>query len=105
VIAFEDDAPRKIRSIGEFANATTDNAITVFKHAEKLARAYRGYINAVNTDQGTQFYAGGGKKRKGVSRFEQYLNARGVNHSPSKRNNPQTNGKIERWFLEYRRHR
>jgi putative transposase len=22
-----------------------------------------------------------------------------------KRNNPQTNGKIERWFLEYRRHR
>jgi transposase InsO family protein len=105
VIAFEDDASRKILSIGEFANATTKSAIAAFKHAEELARAYRGYINAVNTDQGTQFYAGGGKKRKGVSRFEQYLNARGVNHIPSKRNNPQTNGTIERWFQEYGRHR
>jgi hypothetical protein len=64
VIAFEDDAPRKILSIGEFTHATTENAITVFKHAEKLARAYRGYINAVNKDQGTQFYAGGGEKKR-----------------------------------------
>jgi putative transposase len=106
VIAFEDDASRKILSIGGFSNATTENAITAFKRAEEVARAYRGYIIAVNTDQGSQFYASGGeKKSKGVSRFEQYLNARGVRHIPSKRNNPQTNGKIERWFQEYRKHR
>jgi putative transposase len=106
VIAFEDDAARKILSIGEFAHATADNAIAVLQRAEEVARTYRSHILEVNTDQGSQFYASGGeKKRQGVSRFEEYLNARSINHIPSKRNNPQTNGKIERWFQEYRRHR
>ncbi len=106
VIAFEDDASRKILSIGEFAHATADNAIAALQRAEAAATAYRGRIIEINTDQGSQFYASGGeKKSKGVSRFERYLNARGINHIPSKRNNPQTNGKIERWFQEYRRHR
>jgi hypothetical protein len=57
VIAFEDDASRTILSIGEFANATTGNAITAFKRAEELSMAYQGYIIAVNTDHGSQFYA------------------------------------------------
>ena len=35
VIAFEDDASRKILSIGEFNNATTDNALDILKIAEK----------------------------------------------------------------------
>ena len=35
VIAFEDDASRKILSIGEFNNATTDNALEILKIAEK----------------------------------------------------------------------
>ena len=64
VIAYEDDASRKILSIGEFTNATTDNAISVFKRAEDIAREYRGKITAVNTDWGTQFYASGGEKKK-----------------------------------------
>ncbi|KAF5416116.1 MAG: hypothetical protein C5S38_03155 [Candidatus Methanophagaceae archaeon] len=106
VIAYEDDASRKILAIGEFTNATTDNAMGVFKRAEDIARAYRGKITAVNTDRGTQFYASGGEKKKeGASRFKQYLNARCAKHILSKRNNPQTSGKIERWFQEYRRHR
>jgi putative transposase len=106
VIAYEDDASRKILSIDEFTIATTDNAICVFKRAKDIARAYRVKITAVNTDRCSQFYASGGeKKKKGVSRFKQYLNARSVKHISSKRNNPQTNGKIERWFQEYRRHR
>jgi hypothetical protein len=53
VIAYEDDASRKILSIGEFTNAITDNAIGVFKRAEDMARAYRGKITAVNTDRGS----------------------------------------------------
>ena len=106
VIAFEDDASRKILSIGEFAHATADNAIAVLQRAEDAARAYRSNIIEVNTDQGSQFYASGGeKKSKGISRFERYLGVHGINHIPSKRNNPQTNGKIERWFQEYRKHR
>jgi putative transposase len=106
VIAFEDDASRKILSIGEFAHATTENAIAALQRAEAVATAYHSHIREINTDRGSQFYASGGeRKSKGISRFERYLNARGINHIPSKRNNPQTNGKIERWFQEYRRHR
>jgi len=106
VITFEDDASRKILSIGEFANATTENAIAALQRAEDAAEAYRSRIIEINTDQGSQFYASGGeKKSKGISRFERYLSVRGIKHIPSKRNNPQTNGKIERWFQEYRRHR
>ncbi len=63
----------------------------MFNRAEDIARAYRGKITAVNTDRGSQFYASGGeKKKKGVSRFKQYLYARGVKHIPSKRNNIRT---------------
>lgn len=106
VIAFEDDASRKILAIGEFAHATADNAIAVLQRAEEASTEYLSHITAVNTDQGSQFYASGGeKKRQGVSRFERYLKSRGIKHIPSRRNNPQTNGKIERWFQEYRRHR
>jgi len=36
VIAYEDDASRKILSIGEFAHATTENALSVFKRAEDI---------------------------------------------------------------------
>ena len=63
----------------------------VFKRAEDIARADRVKITAVNTDRGSQFYASGGeKKKKGVSRFEPYRNARGVKHISSKRNNIRT---------------
>lgn len=106
VIAYQDDASRKILSIGEFTNATTDNAIIVLKKVEELATCFSGGILAINTDRGSQFYANAGeKKKKGVSRFEQYLKDQGIKHIPSKRNNPQTNGKIERWFQEYQKHR
>lgn len=47
----------------------------------------------------------GEKKKKGISQFEQYLEDHGIRHVPSRRNNPQTNGKIERWFQEYIKHR
>ena len=34
-----------------------------------------------------------------------YLDSQGIKHIPSRRKNPQTNGKIERWWQEYRKHR
>ena len=37
--------------------------------------------------------------------FGVYLDSRDIKHIPSRRNNPQTNGKIERWFQEYGKHR
>jgi len=37
---------------------------------------------------------------KGFARhkFGLYLDSKDVKHIPSRRNNPQTNGKMERWF-------
>jgi hypothetical protein len=56
VITFEDDASRKILSIGEFNNATTANALEVLKIAEKEVMDVNGLIQSINTDRGSQFY-------------------------------------------------
>ncbi|HDS44991.1 MAG TPA: hypothetical protein ENN68_02655 [Methanomicrobia archaeon] len=37
--------------------------------------------------------------------FEEYLEGEGIEHVPSRKGNPQTNGKLERLWLEYDRHR
>ena len=55
----------------------------------------------MNTDRGTQFFNIHGSK----SKFQSFLEENGIRYIPSRRNNPQTNGKIERFWLEYDRHR
>ena len=106
LIAYEDDASRMILSLGEYRHATGENTIKTLKDAEKEAAGYNAYIQEINTDRGSQFYANAGeKKKKGQSQFEKYLKKQGMRHIPSKRNNPQTNGKIERWIQEYKKHR
>ncbi len=40
-----------------------------------------------------------------MTEFQKYLAGRGIKHIPSRRNNPQTNGKFERWIEEYKKHR
>jgi putative transposase len=104
VIAYEDDASRKILSIGEFNNATTDNALEVLKIAEQEATEVNGLIQDINTDRGSQFYPNKKDKNgEADSVYRDYLELKGIKHIPSRRNNPQTNGKIERWFQEYLR--
>jgi putative transposase len=44
IIAYEDDASKKILSIGEFNNATTDNALEILKIAEQEATEVNGLI-------------------------------------------------------------
>lgn len=106
VIAYEDDASRKILSIGEFDNATTENAIMVLKEAEKHAEESNAVIEAINTDRGAQFYPNKKDKNgEADSVFQNYLESKGIIHIPSRRNNPQTNGKIERFVQTYRKHR
>ena len=54
---------------------------------------------ALNTDKGAQFYANKkGADGKGISEFEVFLQKQEIQHIPSRRNHPQTNGKEERWF-------
>jgi putative transposase len=106
IIAYQDDASRYIMAIGEVTHATGKNTIDILREAEKVAESVNGIICAVNTDRGSQFYTNKkGKKGKGKSQFQKYLEKKRIKHIPSRRNNPQTNGKLERWGREYKRHR
>jgi len=107
VIAYLDDASRNILSLGEFSEATSENALIALNEAEKTAvEEYNTPILAINTDRGCQFYSAERKGRKqGITQFQQTLLDKGIKHILSRKGNPQTNGKIERWFREYKRHR
>ncbi|HZD35886.1 MAG TPA: hypothetical protein VE130_11840 [Nitrososphaeraceae archaeon] len=51
------------------------------------------------TDHGSQFYANFGEiKSVGISKFQQYLVNRKINHILGRVQHPQTNGKIERFY-------
>ncbi|MCD6370963.1 MAG: DDE-type integrase/transposase/recombinase, partial [Thermoplasmata archaeon] len=56
---------------------------------------------ANNKDRGPQFYSNRGSK----SQFQEYLEMQKIKHVVSRKNNPQTNGKVERFWLEYAHHR
>jgi len=77
-------------------HATNDNALDILKIAEQEATEVNGLIQTINTDRGSQFYPN--KKDKNgeeYSVFRDYLESKGILHIPSRRNNPQANGKIE----------
>ena len=104
VIVWEDDASRAILSGRESNNATAQLAINIVKEAQKKAwEEYSAFLLELNTDKGCQFYANKKDKtgEKALARFEKFLKKEGINHIPSRRNHPQTNGKEERWFRTY----
>ena len=95
LIAFLDDASRRIMCFGVFTNATTENTITVL---EQGFDEY-GYPNQILTDHGTQFVASR-KDKKGYAQhtFGEFLEERKIQHILARVHHPQTNGKIERFF-------
>lgn len=97
-----DDASRKILSGGEFENPNTENAISTFKEAEKKLDAYDCKVQQVNTDRASVFIS---NKNEGTSEFQKYCENKGIELIPSRVKNPQTNGKVERRWYEYDRHR
>ena len=102
VILWLDDASRCILSGGEFDQATSDYSIETLKVAEDVAKKFNASIRELNTDRGTQFFS---NHPNSMNRFEKYLSDVGITHIPSRRNNPQTNGKLERLWFEYDKHR
>lgn len=100
LIMYEDDSSRFITGWGTFENATSRNAIAVF---EEACSAY-GAPYSVLTDHGTQFYAMESTKKdsKGYTEFEQHVMKNGIRHILARVGHPQTNGKIERLFREYK---
>jgi putative transposase len=103
-----DDASRKVICGGEFDSATGEQAIQLMKKAIKIAfDEYSSVIRECNTDKGSQFYCNknDSKGNRGRAEFELFLEEQGINHIPSRRNHPQTNGKNERWFRTYNENR
>jgi putative transposase len=101
-IIWLDDASRMALAGGEFEQATHIESIDQFKTAQTRARAFNILIGEVNTDRDSRFYS---NKSSGTSACEQYPESEGIRHVPSRKGNPQTNGKVERLWREYDRHR
>jgi putative transposase len=96
-IAFIDDRSRKIMAIGVFDNATEKNAMFVCYQAILTNNVCP---TLVLSDKGPQFYANMKTKtgERAISKFEKELNSIGIGLWTSRRNHPQTNGKMEKWF-------
>ncbi|HUV80837.1 MAG TPA: hypothetical protein VMW40_08495 [Candidatus Bathyarchaeia archaeon] len=101
-IIWLDDASRMALAGGEFERATHVESIAQFKAAQNRALELNIPIREVNTDRDSRFCS---NKNLGTSAFEHYLNCEGIRHVPPRKGNPQTNGKLERLWLEYDRHR
>ena len=96
-IVYIDDRSRRIMAAGVFCNATTENALFVLYQAILMNEVCP---VIVLSDKGSQFYANKHDKtgKKGVSGFEKELEKLGIDFWTSRRNHPQTNGKMEKWF-------
>ena len=97
VFAVIDDASRKILALLECSSATTDASIQGMEEALKHGR-----IRQCISDHGAQFIA---NITDGNSRFKAYLESKGIRQILCRIKHPQSNGKVERWFETYDRHR
>ena len=102
-----DDASRKLLSGAESKTPMTNrHSISTMKEAIKAAWEYNVVVRQANTDRGSEFYSNKKHMNPGSkSDFERFLVSVGVKHVPSRVGNPQTNGKLERHWREYDRHR
>lgn len=106
-ILYEDDASRMVLSGGEFPEESTEHALEVLEKALAVAASWGLTIREVNTDRGTEFFVSEKSDRPEPSegRFQRFLAGKGIRHVVSRAQNPQTNGKLERLWYEYDRHR
>ena len=93
----EDDASRKILSLVECCNATTDKSIEGMEEALK-----HGPIKQCISDHGTQFIK---NIIDGNSKFADFLTSKRIKQILCRIKHPQSNGKIEKWFDTYAKHR
>ncbi|MDP6587561.1 MAG: IS481 family transposase [Anaerolineales bacterium] len=92
-----DDKTRLITSYGLFSNATAERSIALLK----AGITSFGKPKCVMTDHGSQYYTNKGDSQENTQ-FRIVLNALGIKHYLARVNRPQTNGKVERFFLTYK---
>ena len=92
-----EDKTRLVTSFGLFKRATADNSIALLKSA---IGAY-GKPKSVMTDHGSQYYTSHAESQEN-NKFRQTLVLLGIKHYVARVNRPQTNGKVERFFLSYK---
>jgi len=93
-----DDRTRLITSFGIFQRMTAENSIALLKSG---ISSY-GKPKCIMTDHGTQFYAVRPESDQSNTQFRIVLDALGIKHYLARINRPQTNGKVERFFLTYK---
>ena len=96
--AYIDDRTRLITAFGIFKNANTENTLALLK----TGLAVYGKPKAIMTDHGSTYYANHPNAEQQNTEFRQTLDAFGIKHCLARVNRPQTNGKIERFFLSYK---
>jgi len=106
-ILWIDDASRKVLSGIESKTAiTNDISIKSIKLAIKETNKHNVSVFQINTDRGPEFCSSKKKFNKNSkSKFEEFLLKIGKQYIPSRVKNPQTNGKLERLWREYDKHR
>ena len=97
VFAVEDDASRKLLAMIESRNESTDNSILGMEIALK-----NGPIKQCISDHGSTFTS---NFIDAKSRFRIYLISNEIKPILCKVRHPRSNGKIEKWFQAYDRHR
>ena len=93
-----DDRTRFVTSHGLFKRATAGNSIALLKEG---ITSY-GKPKSIMTDRGAQFYANRTDAKQENTQFRITLDALGIKHYVARVNRPQTNGKVERFFLSYK---
>jgi transposase InsO family protein len=97
VFAVIDDASRKLLALLECESPTTDASIEGMNEARK-----HGKIKQCISDHGSQFIS---NVIDGCSRFKAYLALYNIKQILCRIKHPQSNGKVEKWFETYDKHR
>jgi putative transposase len=101
-----DDSSRKVLSGCESNRISGEKSISLVKEVlDRYGNIRR--IREIITDRGSEFYTTmkKGAVMKGQSDFEKFLEKEGIKHILCRYKHPQTNGKLEKWFDTYEKHR
>lgn len=100
-----DDSSRCILAGGEFDAATAEASISLIQEVLMKFGDIR-KVEQVITDHGSQFHSNKTDSYgNSESSFEAFLKESGIKHIMARIKHPQTNGKVEKWYDLYEKHR